>query len=482
MFTATFYSFGKKPNSTARPPASNTGVPVQIELKAPTDIMNPEIMISAATGITTPYQWNYCFIPQFNRYYFVSNWTWTAAIWTASMHVDVLATYKAEIATSSQYVLRSASEFDGYIEDTEYPTKNVYTLYQDSITTNRNMTYQYQNGTFIVGIISREATFGSVAYYMMSGTAFGTLRNKMFSDISWAGSVTDVSADLLKTMVNPYDYIVSVKWFPIPMSYLMSFIAGTAVTQISIGYWVLDNLSGVYRWANNALPVIQFNFTAEASKFGNHPQIARGAYLNFNNYSDYTMNIAPYGTIKIPSSLRIAGFTARENIDLITGKSCLKFYMGAFDDESSICMLTVETELAVNIQIAQVRSDALLNAGSSLAEAVIDKFMPDGKIKNIASGITGAVREQTVTVKTGGTNGGFESLIQFGGFNATLSCVYQHVTDEYNTHLGRPLCKTRTINALSGYIVCADAEISIVGTDREAEQIVNYMNTGFYYE
>lgn len=483
MFTALFYSFSKKPNSTKRPASSNVGIPVAIELKAPTDIMNPEITISGATGITNPYQWNYCYIQEFSRYYFISNWTWTPALWTASMHVDVLATYKAEIAVSSQYVLRAASEFDTYIEDTEYPTTNVFTIGSNSVNTGRNMTFQYQNGTFIVGIISKDAVFGSVQYYMMTGAAFATLRSRMFNDISWAGTVSDVSADLLKTIVNPFDYIVSVKWFPIPYSYLITLIAGGAVTDISFGYWTVSGLSNVYRWGHAALSVIQYAWEVPKSAFGTHPQAARGEYLNMSNYAEYTMNLAPYGTLKLPTALRVMGCVCKENIDLITGKSVLKFYIGDLGNNETVnCMLTVEAEMAVNIQIAQVRSDALWNAGTSLADAIVDKFVPDGKIKNIASGITGAAREQSVTIKTGGTNGGFEALAQFGGFNAALCHSFQSIADEYNAHLGRPLCKIRSISALSGYILCSDAEISITGTDSEAEQIINYLNTGFYYE
>jgi hypothetical protein len=397
------------------------------------------------------------------------------------MHVDVLATYKAEIATSSQYVLRAAAAFDTYIEDTEYPKTHTFTIGNETVTTSRNMTYRYSEGTFIVGIISKDAVYGCIQYYMMDGANFATLRSRLFNDINWAGSGTGVSADLLKTLVNPYDYIVSVKWFPVPLSHLRSWVAADAKTQIDVGYWTMENVTA-YAWNNITLPLIQFGWNIPKSAFGTHPQASRGEYLNYSTFSEYTLNIAPYGTIKLPSMLRINGCKCLEDIDLITGKSLLKFFFGTTDNETPICRLTVETEMAVDIQIAQVRSDALWNAGSSLADFIVDKFVPDGKIKNLASGITGAAREQTVTVKTGGSNGGFEALSQFGGFNATLCHVFQHVADEYNAHLGRPLCKTRTISSLSGYILCCDGEISITGTDSEAEQIINYLNTGFYYE
>ena len=56
------------------------------------------------------------------------------------------------------------------------------------------------------------------------------------------------------------------------------------------------------------------------------------------------------------------------------------------------------------------------------------------------------------------------------------------IADEDNASRGRPLCKTRTISTLSGYIVCSDADPDISCTDTEQAQIVSFMNGGFYYE
>ena len=56
------------------------------------------------------------------------------------------------------------------------------------------------------------------------------------------------------------------------------------------------------------------------------------------------------------------------------------------------------------------------------------------------------------------------------------------VVDENLAEIGRPLCQTKVINTLSGYILCQLADCQISGTQEEAQKINNYMNTGFFYE
>jgi len=114
-FPVHFYSFAKKVNSTARP----TGTPVSYNfvLKGPNSILSPVIQL--ALPITQAPNWNYCYIPIYDRYYFVSDWDWSEnRLWYASCQVDVLATYKTVIGNKQYYVLRSATEYNPDLIDT----------------------------------------------------------------------------------------------------------------------------------------------------------------------------------------------------------------------------------------------------------------------------------------------------------------------------------------------------------------------------
>ena len=63
----------------------------------------------------------------------------------------------------------------------------------------------------------------------------------------------------------------------------------------------------------------------------------------------------------------------------------------------------------------------------------------------------------------------------------TLSGRFLPVAPEDLEHRGRPLCQTRKINTMKGFIMCADADITVPCTDREKSAIQAYLEGGFYY-
>ena len=116
--TIELHQFNKKPNSTAKP-TNNIGDPFKLVsgyLLDGTSIINPVITFEQ-TSTYDIRDYNYAYIGTFNRYYFITNITTDNNLWIVSMSVDVLASYKADILASSQYVLRSASASDEDIVD-----------------------------------------------------------------------------------------------------------------------------------------------------------------------------------------------------------------------------------------------------------------------------------------------------------------------------------------------------------------------------
>lgn len=64
------------------------------QIDAVQDVENPSVVIQYNTTPT----YNYCYIPAFNRYYFVTRVTWLGGkAYEMQMHVDVLYTYRTEI-------------------------------------------------------------------------------------------------------------------------------------------------------------------------------------------------------------------------------------------------------------------------------------------------------------------------------------------------------------------------------------------------
>ena len=70
--------------------------------------------------------------------------------------------------------------------------------------------------------------------------------------------------------------------------------------------------------------------------------------------------------------------------------------------------------------------------------------------------------------------------------NSCLQMPYSEngyeIVDEDIGHKGRPLCASRQLNTLSGYILCADGETDIPCTEEERRMIAGYLTSGFFWE
>ena len=90
-FIVKFYNFEKRNNSVKRPDDSITHTDYNCRVLNGTGILNPKIELDI--GLTAnPARFNYCYIPDFQRYYYVREWSFERGLWIPSCNVDVLAT------------------------------------------------------------------------------------------------------------------------------------------------------------------------------------------------------------------------------------------------------------------------------------------------------------------------------------------------------------------------------------------------------
>lgn len=88
-------------------------------LRESCDVINPMIRIEHHGVIHA----NYCYIPDFGRYYFIVNQTILLNdIVVVELHVDVLESFKEEILNLSCMVNNSSSDNDPYLSGTEWVT------------------------------------------------------------------------------------------------------------------------------------------------------------------------------------------------------------------------------------------------------------------------------------------------------------------------------------------------------------------------
>lgn len=86
------YVTGSEPNALYK--SLQNGVGLVGSLRGESSVINPNILIE----IDNPSQYNYCFIPEFNRYYFISDMVSVRSnLWRLQCVVDVLMSFQEQI-------------------------------------------------------------------------------------------------------------------------------------------------------------------------------------------------------------------------------------------------------------------------------------------------------------------------------------------------------------------------------------------------
>ena len=466
-----FWSLTKKSNSTLTPTTGRTEF--ECVIKDGSGILHP--VVSLDIGLTAdPSQWNYAYIPAFDRYYYVTEWFFNRALWTASLSVDVLATYKDKIGSASLYVLRASNAFDGRIVDNLYPTKTGCIFDSSTITNpyNFNLFSSQNPPQFSIGCVSDSGNIGSLNYYLVGLESPGlrTLCHYLLNDaVSVANnfSLDDASLALQNSLIEPLQYIKSAILIPFTTTEYADVSTGVAPVR-------------VYTWFTGATGLkvdrgttITRSFTFNLKK---HPQTnSRGNYVNSAPYTLITLSFPPFGIIEIDTSVtcNAAALTVDVACDVITGKGRLTVRC------NNNILNIIDAQLGVPIQLSQVQSDylgALTSIASGFGNIVQDVMT--GNPANVITGIGNAIQ---ALVPRESSVGGGGSFTQLTGHFGLFYQFFEPVEDDIAQN-GRPYCRKVTPASLGGYMLIQDGDISINGTREEADQIRTILESGFYYE
>lgn len=465
---ATFYVFPKRTNSTKRP---SSGTDYNIEVKAPCNIINPEIKIASNAN---PTGYNYCYLPTFSRYYWVKNWTYADGLWNASLTVDTLASYRDQIGNSTEYVTRSSAQYDGTISDGLYPAsakvQSVTTAFQGGFAET------ISGGFFVIGFIAKAAnSIGAITYAVMTPTNAKKLSAKLLTDVSYLSiDNTEISDSLTKVLFNPYQYIVSCNYFPFDIAELTAHLP--LVSSVNVGWWSLDVPCWILGEDNNKLT------KSVSVSIPKHPQAAsRGGYCNASPYTDYTIFLQPFGVIPLDASKLWGAVTLsiQYMVDLFTGDSILRIFTNANQ-------LVHETtaKLGVSIQLSNITfgipsgNNGLLQTGIAAAFGGLQAAFSGGSISDVGNGILNAAQATNADVASKGATG---STIAFDTIPYIVA-RFKILVDDNNEDHGRPLCKRVQLSTIPGFIMVDDPDIALNATAEEIDSVKSYLKNGFFYE
>lgn len=464
---ATFYVFAKRSNSTKRP---SSGTDYTIEVKAPCNIINPEIKIASNAN---PTGYNYCYIPTWGRYYWVKNWTYYNSLWTASLVVDALASYRDQIGSSTEYVVRSSAQYDGTISDSLYPAKATVQSVTNAF--QGGFAETISEGFFVIGFIAKAAnSIGAVTYVVMTPGNAKKLSAKLLTDVSYLSiDNAEISDSLTKILFNPYQYIVSCNYFPFSIAEITAHLP--RVSSVDVGWWSVDIPCWILGEDNN-------NLTKSVSVgIPKHPQAAsRGGYCNASPYTDYTIFLQPFGVIPLDAS-KLWGATTlsiQYTVDLFTGDSILRM----FTDTNQLVHETT-AKLGVPIQLSNITFDVpsgggLLQTGIAAAFGGLQAALTGGSFSDVGNGILNAAQATNADVASKGATG---STIAFDSVPYMVA-RFKILVDDNNEDHGRPLCKRVQLSTIPGFIMVDDPDIALPATAAEIDSVKSYMKNGFFLE
>lgn len=342
--TATFYKNDKKINSTKLPTSSPDDITLTVELKDVTSMFTPSLFISADVftdglgHIVNPMRYNYCYLPDFERYFFVRSWSWIVGRWECALEVDVLASFKTEVGNATCYILRAASKVNPNIVDTRYPTKAALAAqptHERSIVNNiwntDLKTASISKGFYVIAVTNNDSNaVGSVSHYAMSVSAMSEFMSKMYAAPTWM-NITDanISQDLQKMMINPIQYVTSCMWIPIGFS--TSYASSTHT--IPVGWWSLTLTATVYRIDDSTMS----NSASITVPIKKHPQY--GPYKKWVQLSPYTtaaLYFPPFGFIPLDTSKMYESDEVNLSVlvDYLTGKGELTVSSRYIDEDN----------------------------------------------------------------------------------------------------------------------------------------------------
>ena len=497
--TVNLLTFNKRENSTKVPTPTQiaAGASYSCILLESTSLMSPTFKLSIASN---PIAYNYCYVSDFNRYYFVNDITSDNNFWYVSCSCDVLASFKTEVLAGSHYVLRSASSYDEYIGDSAYITKvkQTGTRVTGSVDgTTATDPFSYSNGHSYVWCITGDVIddtltnqqIGSNVYYWMDDRECYTLINYLldvqeYSDIQPA----EYSVAMQKALLNPMQYVNAVILLPFSKNATLA-----TNNHVKFGYYdiLLEDAQhppAVKRLTQGTMLKTQnLQFTIPK-----HPQASTyGKYMNAAPYTEYSVFLGPFGNIPLDPASLVDETTLQVTCqtECCTGQTRI-FIRGLSTGAPMIYSGIAQT--GAPVAVSQLTRDMLgeiqnnLNIGWSKAAALTSiatgGIGAAGNTLNSVQSIGGmafdAIRLKYPTCAGGGSNGSFLSFHS----SCYLEATYYTCTDRNTTEIGRPLHQTKILNTLTGFCLCQGADAIISGTAEEVTKVNGYLNSGFFIE
>ena len=451
------YSFNKKVNSTARP--SGSYKELNCNIKDRSSVINPVIELK-----TKPLSYNYAYLPEWDRYYFINDISYDLGVWILQLNVDVLASFKSTIGNTDLYITRSSTRYDGGIQDTYYPATTRTSMQMvESDTTGYNWT-GFDDGVYILGLQGMlDNNVNGVLYYQLDPGDFADIISGFYSNTgsTWWGNL---QKGVINSLNKIDDFIVSCTWFPV------RFVTETTAHRVFIGS---------YNTGINAHRIKEYpmNFIYRYFDIPRHPQAStRGSYLNDAPYSRYEFHDTLIGRVDLnPQVMKnISRLIEEIDIDFTTAEAHVRLFYRDGATRVPIYSTFVPFGCKISLTGSDVNVQGLMSdiTGAAVQIATGDAL---GMASNIGNAALNGIPSNHSRTASGG-------YIQFNDAGGRLVCYFREIVDANNADKGRPWCQIAKPSSIGGYMEAENPHVTISGTANEADMINSMIASGIYYE
>lgn len=475
--TATFYTFSKRKNSTARP---SGGTSKNIYIKDPSSVLSPQILLET----TNPTAYNYCYISTFDRYYFISDWVSDHGMWQANCSVDVLASWKNSINSSVQYVVRSASKSNTYVVDNAYPMTSEFT-HQTTTISSKPFGNSGAN-RYVLGVTNCDTTagtkIGGATYYHINESQMNNIISKLLTEdyfgLGPVEALAGITPAVIKTILSPVEYIG--ECFILPYNILANQV--TLAAPFKCGWWTIPNLASSYQILDSSFSNKAVEIWSESSiVLPSHPDNTHGFYTNLSPYTKHTLYAGPFGTVQLDPAYiaNSASITLSVEADF---KGWCRLLVKTDSSHGNAVFTLAQCNVATNISLSQAKNNlfggmaGVVQNGANLGLSAAESNIPG--IIGSAAGVGNAITTMFPSFEGKGSGASIASLTR----DWFIESSFSNLTESASGIFGSPLMESIELSELSGYCQVQEPQVDFSCYSSEHDEISQYMSNGFYLE
>ena len=486
--TEQFSITSKRENSTLIPTFRDSA---ECTFKNGCSMLNPTLLLELHDSQFP----NYTAFKIGNRYYHVTNINSVRNnIFEISGKVDSLATYKAQILASTQYVSYSSVSGGTWLADTRIPVLKNANVKATSVNLNA---LSKENGSFIVSVVGKS---GCKTY----GLTSINLADLIGAISDWETDGIDAASQIIQTSDDVGEVLASVGEALINSGFIGNAYANAPQCIRSCIYVPFNDIrydGSEIIWLGN------FNTHVQARVVSPKPT----TFLNDTvisipwHFSDWRRTVCEevylylplVGMVQVPSDeiVNQASFAIEASLAATDGTVAYKVKSGSqvIGTYGANCAINYPIGINQQASAGDIMTTAIQGIEKTVSSGVraATSVTPSGIAGNAVDAVFSGINTAYDTVNTAlsshistiGNIGGGAGL----GLGTSITCfTVSHPTviepAAMRQTMGVPTMKPLQLSSCSGFCQCANAHVDISGTSSERDAIDYYLNSGFYIE